>query len=289
MKQTKVTIGIVTKNRASILPRAIESAIQQSIESKEIVVIDDCSEDATLEIISSYPEVQCISWSVNHGHMYGRNYIMKNARSDYFCSLDDDAWFLKGDELEIACNLMDDNPDVAAVAFDILSPDRPDQKIRSAPIETNQFIGCGHVLRLSAVKEVGYYQYFPGRYGAEEKDLSIALMEINYKLLFLPGVHVWHEKTTLERNMFETHRSAVCNDLIFAYRRTPALLLFPSIINKLLKHLAFAITSKNSEFTKGCILGIRDFMRQLNAKQVQRKPVGYRTLLKYNSLNRWQL
>ena len=61
------------------------------------------------------------------------------------------------------------------------------------------FIGCGHVVRLAAVHAVGVYEPAPGSYGGEEKDLSLRLMDAGYAILSLPGVHVWHEKTSIAR------------------------------------------------------------------------------------------
>ena len=43
------------------------------------------------------------------------------------------------------------DPSVAAIAFDILSPDKPTEQTRSQDQSAAMFIGCGHMLRVSAV------------------------------------------------------------------------------------------------------------------------------------------
>ena len=46
-----VTVVISTYNRAHLLPRAIDSALAQTHRDIEIVVVDDGSTDATVELV----------------------------------------------------------------------------------------------------------------------------------------------------------------------------------------------------------------------------------------------
>ncbi|MGV2481911.1 UNVERIFIED_CONTAM: hypothetical protein IGO34_34515, partial [Salmonella enterica subsp. enterica serovar Weltevreden] len=70
---------------------------------------------------------------------------MKKDEYDYFCSLDDDAWFTDNTAIENALIYMNDNPEVGVLGFDMLSPDLPyKETIDSYFQETNNFIGCGH-------------------------------------------------------------------------------------------------------------------------------------------------
>src|SRR5436853_1462944 len=104
------------------------------------------------------------------------------------------------------------------------------------------FVGCGHVLRLSAVREVGGYEAVPGSYGGEEKDLCLRLLDAGYQLVKLPGVHVWHDKTLVARDLVAQHRSGVCNDLVLTLRRTPTLLLPVALLVKLYRHWRFSLS-----------------------------------------------
>jgi len=88
------------------------------------------------------------------------------------------------------------------------------------------FIGCGHVLRISSVREAGFYAATPGTYGSEEADLSLRLQDLDYRVVLLPGVHVWHDKAWSGRDFFPIHRSGVCNDLVMTLRRCP----FPDLV-----------------------------------------------------------
>ena len=83
--------------------------------------------------------------------------------------------------------------------------------------ESNNFIGCGsHHQAESCKGDKLLYPYNPSFYGTEEKDLSIHLVDIGYKVVFYKGVYVWHDKTSISRNLYKQHRSGVCNDFVFA-------------------------------------------------------------------------
>ena len=278
-----VLIGIVTRNRASILRKAVQSALSQRGCEVRVAVIDDCSSDETSEVAGEFPAVDWTRWSTNLGYMVARNHWMSSACEDYFVSLDDDAWFLEGDEVATAIKVMEQNPQIAAVAFDILSPDRPNPVRREVPQAAALFIGCGHVLRLAAVQNVGFYELFPGRYGAEEKDLALRLMDAGYQIVRLPGVHVWHDKTSLARVIPEQHKSGVCNDLTMALRRTPAPFLLIALLAKCYRHLAF---SRKCGLTIACLKGFGLFIRSIPAVWRSRRAVKASTLRAFVRLSR---
>jgi glycosyltransferase involved in cell wall biosynthesis len=128
-----VLIGIVTRNRYGVVPKAIDSALRQGYPRFRVAVLDDGSEDETPQLRSRYPAVRWIRWERSRGYLEARNYLMRDGDADFYLSLDDDAWFISGDEVSIAIRHMKMNPKVAAVAFDILSPDREKASTRSEP------------------------------------------------------------------------------------------------------------------------------------------------------------
>ena len=207
---------------------------------------------------------------------------MSSAGADYFVSLDDDAWFLRGDEISIAIDVLEENPRIAAIAFDILSPDRSDLRQREPHRPTALFIGCGHVLRLAAVQAVGVYEASPGSYGGEEKDLSLRLMDAGFQIALLPGVHVWHDKSALARIVPQQHRSGVCNDLVMTLRRTPGPLLLLALLAKISRHFLF---SWKSGLTRACLQGFSLFLRSIPSVWHARRPVKTTTLREFIRLS----
>jgi glycosyltransferase involved in cell wall biosynthesis len=265
-----VLVGIVTRNRAAILPKTIQSALSQSYPHVRIAVLDDGSDDGTSALQSDFPAVQWSRWESSRGYVEARNQLMRTARADYYVSLDDDAWFMNGDEIAMAIDRLEATPTVAAIAFDILSPDRPHRAFRTEPHPIAMFIGCGHVLRLSALRDSGFYTPSPGLYGSEEKDLCLRLLDRHWDIHFLPGVHVWHDKSGIARNQLAQHRSGVCNDLTFTLRRCPLPLILIVLPAKILSHLRFSVRHRS---LRPCLAGVRLFFRHVLAIWKSRNPV----------------
>jgi GT2 family glycosyltransferase len=266
----KVLIGITTHNRASILPKAIQSALDQDYPHKEVAVFNDASTDETWKLSEKFPQVRWLHAEKNQGYVLARNRLMQETDAAFYFSLDDDAWFIQGDEISQGVNLLKQQSRVAAIAYDILSPDRPNPTQRAKPYPTHIFIGCGHLLRLSAVKEGGFYTPSPGFYGSEEKDLCVRLLNQGYEVIFLPGVHVWHDKTLIARDSSAQYRSGVCNDLVFAFRRCPYPMVLWLLPAKMLSHLRFSIT--HNLITPG-IRGMVVFLRAIPRLGPSREPV----------------
>ena len=238
-------------------------------------MIDNASSDTTADLGRNFPMVEWTRWKENLGYMAARNYWMMSAPEDYFVSLDDDAWFVEGDEIALAVDVLERDPKIAAVAFDILSPDHSNSVSRNPFHLTSMFIGCGHVLRLSAVRAVGAYERVPGNYGGEEKDLCLRLMDAGYQVVRLPGVHVWHDKTSASRDLPAQHRSGVCNDLVMTLRRTPAGLLPVALAAKLYRHSIFSV---RNGLMRPCLQGFKLFARSSPALLRSRRPVRTATL-----------
>ncbi|MBX7126353.1 MAG: glycosyltransferase [Cyclobacteriaceae bacterium] len=280
----KVLIGITSKNRAAILPKAITAALSQTYPDKAVAVFDDASDDNTRELVSQFNAVQWTLADKPVGYLFARNKFMRETDADVYCSLDDDSWFMSDDGLAAAMEHLRTHPSCAAIAFDILSPDRPAPTgSDSTPRPVGTFIGCGHLLRLDIVRMIGGYTPNPGYYGGEEKDLAIQLMDRGYSIDLLPGVHIWHDKTNVARNLRHQHRSGVCNDLTFAWRRIPSRYLAPVLVGKVFNHLRFSIIRG---YTTPCLLGMFDFARLLFTFRIPRKPVKPATYRNFRRLNR---
>jgi glycosyltransferase involved in cell wall biosynthesis len=86
----KLSIIIPTYNRAHILPRAIESIYKQQDENIEIIVVDDCSTDNTLNLLKSYPEIILLKTEKNSGACAARNLGIDIASGDLIYFLDSD-------------------------------------------------------------------------------------------------------------------------------------------------------------------------------------------------------
>ena len=283
---SKVLIGITSKNRASILPKSINSALNLKAVDKQVAVYDDHSTDGTHALADEFKNVKWYFSKEEKGYLFGRNMFLETTDADYYCSLDDDSWFMDEEQLQHAIAYMDASPLVGALAFKIFSNDlRKEIKRGDVIVETNNFIGCGHLLRVDAVRSVGCYAVNPGYYGGEEKDLCIKLMDKGFSIIRFPSVEIWHDKTNIARDFPLQHRSSVCNDLVFMWRRTPGIYLIPSFFIKLYKHLSFSFSYKKAKIGKPCLMGIGDFFKALFKGKIKRSAVSVKAFKKYLSFN----
>ncbi len=225
-----VLVGIATHNRADLLRKAIGSALDQSYRPLRVALVDDGSSDDTPSLKSDFPELLWHRFDPPQGYVKARDRMMLGATDDYYVSLDDDAWFIETDEIEVAVEYMEANPSVAAVGFDVLSQWRADKRPRGSATYVRNFIGCGHMLRLSVIKKLGGYADFPRTYGCEEKDLCLRIIDAGYEIASLPGVHVWHDYSFQGRDIDRQYLSVLYNDLVMVLWRAPLLLLLPALI-----------------------------------------------------------
>jgi succinoglycan biosynthesis protein ExoO len=91
------SVIIPTYNVSSIVERAIRSAVEQTLPPFEIIVIDDCSEDSTVQVVQALarniPSIRIHSTAVNGGPAAARNVGLRAAKGDWIALLDaDDAW-----------------------------------------------------------------------------------------------------------------------------------------------------------------------------------------------------
>lgn len=91
----KVSIVIPTYNRAHLLTRAINSILEQTYQNWELIIVDDCSQDNTQEIVESYDNsrITYIRNQTNRGASASRNIGIKQSQGDWVAFLDsDDEW-----------------------------------------------------------------------------------------------------------------------------------------------------------------------------------------------------
>ena len=98
-KNPLVTVYIPTYNRVELLKRAVESVRQQTYENLEIIIVDDCSTDATHDYLKEVEEqdtrIRYFLKEKNSGACVSRNIAIENATGEFITGLDDDDYFLK--------------------------------------------------------------------------------------------------------------------------------------------------------------------------------------------------
>jgi glycosyltransferase involved in cell wall biosynthesis len=97
MSKPVMTIGIPVFNSEKTIAESIESALEQNGKNIEILVVDDCSTDRTVEIIKKYKKVRLIQNAHNIGIGYNLEKIMQEAHGYYVIYLCGDDQFTSPD------------------------------------------------------------------------------------------------------------------------------------------------------------------------------------------------
>ena len=88
------SIIIPTYNREHLVRRTLESVFAQSFTDFEVIVVDDGSTDATLDVVATFGDRVKILKQANQGPGLARNLGARHATGQYLAFLDsDDLWF----------------------------------------------------------------------------------------------------------------------------------------------------------------------------------------------------
>lgn len=108
-----VSIVVPTHYRNDCLQRAIESALDQTYEPVEVIVVDDSGERYAEPVAGEY-DVTYIAHERNRGGNPARDTGIQAARGEYIQLLDDDDWLLPG-KLERQVPLLENDPSIGVV------------------------------------------------------------------------------------------------------------------------------------------------------------------------------
>ena len=109
-----------TMNRASLLPRSIDSVLSQNFTDYEFIIIDDGSTDNTKQVVEEYvkkdPRIRYIRYEKNQGIPTVRNRGIAEAKGEYIAWQDDDDEWLPG-KLEKTVKKLDELPKEYGIVY----------------------------------------------------------------------------------------------------------------------------------------------------------------------------
>lgn len=117
-----VSIIMPSYNVAKYIGESIDSVLNQSYSSWELIIIDDCSTDNTCEIVNSYNDKRIIlkKNDVNSGAAISRNVGIKVAKGKWIAFLDsDDLWEPQKLEMQIKC-ILNNNTKFCYTSYDMI-------------------------------------------------------------------------------------------------------------------------------------------------------------------------
>lgn len=100
-----VSVVMPSYNTAKYISDSIDSVIAQTYPNWELIIVDDCSTDDSMAVISSYndPRIRVLQNVKNSGAALSRNFALREAKGEWIAFLDsDDIWAPEKLEKQIA-------------------------------------------------------------------------------------------------------------------------------------------------------------------------------------------
>ena len=122
-KQPLITVVIPNYNGYRFVGQAIDSVLSQTYQNFELLIVDDCSKDNSLQLIQqkmkSDERIRVIALEHNVGVANARNAGIKEAKGEYIALLDnDDLW--TEDKLERQLALAQRGADIVYCSYDFI-------------------------------------------------------------------------------------------------------------------------------------------------------------------------
>jgi hypothetical protein len=202
LRLVEVSVIIPTRNRLAFLKEAVASVIAQDYRDREVVVVDDASEDGTWEWLSSLQDsgVRVLRMEQRRERSAARNLGLNHARGKYVLFLDDDDLLAAGG-LSYLARALQKRPDaVAAIGARVHFDERGHCLRSSHPrvsftrrVWSDVFFGwapvCGQTLfRKSQLLKVGIWN--EGLSIAEDHELWMRL-SMEGPAAILPRLVLW--------------------------------------------------------------------------------------------------
>ena len=109
MNSELVSVIIPTYKRPDMLREAIQSVKAQDYPFIEIIVVDDCSDDNTKQVVNDFPDVQYYCNDKNKGPGYSRKFAFLACKGNYVVFLDDDDYYTDSTFFSKAMDHMQEN------------------------------------------------------------------------------------------------------------------------------------------------------------------------------------
>lgn len=255
------SIVIPVYNSKDTIIRCLESCLNQSYKFFEIIIVDDCSVDGTIEIIENYKKIDStisitiVKLEKNKGVAVARNKGISLAKGDYIALLDSDDYFSLN-KLEIINNILVNNPNIDLLGhnYSIGKDDFEDNmSIRALDEELKQ-INCSNLLfknfavtpSIVFKKNISISFNETMRY-TEDHDFFLRVCFNNYKIYYLNLALVYLNRRVLSDGGLSANKWAMRKGELQMYKnivfyKKSLVPLFPFLILfSLAKHLRWMI------------------------------------------------
>lgn len=195
LDRSLISIVLPTYNGARFLKRAIESVIAQTEKNWELIIVNDCSTDNTLEIADEYAEkdkrIKVISNKTNKKLPASLNTGFEEAKGTYLTWTSDDNYYLP-EALKVMKEKLDNDTAISFVYADMDLIDEEDHFIRRQKLKSPDrlfegcCIGACFLYRRRIWEELGGYR--EDLFCAEDYEYWMRIFTSGFRMFHLPQV-----------------------------------------------------------------------------------------------------
>lgn len=215
-----ISIIIPTYNRAKLLPKAIQSVLEQTYQNWELIIIDNYSDDGTKEVIESFQDHR-ISMQViprTGSVAASRNLGVRLSQGQWVAFLDSDDWWYPT-KLEVVSKYTKDTVDIIyhnLEIFDSLDSLKPYCSTKSRKLKSpfyfdlllngNDIALSSVIVRKSVYLKVGGMNESPIFFAVEDYDMWLRISQVTESFVHIPrplGAYQLHEGNIGKINNFD--------------------------------------------------------------------------------------
>jgi GT2 family glycosyltransferase len=278
-----ISVVIAARNRPAHLERLLKSLRAQTLQSQEVIVVDDGSQPR----LPPLGETLHLRNEISEGACRARNLGFRKASGKYVFIFDDDAELQDSSLLERSVRLAEKLPRVGVIGFRQLNSEGQIHWMQPASGEQLRLVpsfgGYGALVSRAAFEAVGGF-FEPLGYYWEENELSIKMIDRGFQIVYDPSLQVTHHENQEGRNHRVIHRLCWRNTLYTIAARYPLVLVPAGVGISTLRWIRLSRSWK--QFRWGDLAwGFANLFRSLPQLISHRKPVRLRTVW---NLRRWR-
>ncbi|MDG2390496.1 MAG: glycosyltransferase family 2 protein [Planctomycetaceae bacterium] len=289
----KTSVIIPTYERADQLRQTLGYLALCTPAPAEILVhIDFGDRNTEYMLKAEFPGVVVLQSLERQGPGGGRNKLYHAATHECLVSLDDDSWPMDETFFSQAQELMESHPEVAVFGCGIQESDgilkefpaptpQPEHEETLKP--ASNFVGCGAILRRSALINTRGYVSLHQAYGMEEADMTLQLIDQGWEIRSADHLQVFHACDRITYHALPGINAAhIRNVALLAWIRYP-IWFFPYAFLQLLNRLAFSL--KHRRF-RGILSGICSILPACWSYRRLRSPVSVKAVREFRELRK---
>jgi len=214
-KQALVSVVVLSWNTLEDTKNCIESIRLLKYENKEIIVVDNGSNDGSKDYLKIQKDIKYIDLPQNTGFTGGQIEAFNVAKGKYVALINSDA-VVANDWLSKLIDVLEKDEKIGAVggksytwrnnekpyntnnqfySYQVIDVKRGYARTLMAGSENtivDSISGAGVIIRRVAINKVGY---FDNKFFAyyEETDLFARMQRAGYKIVYVPSAHIWHK------------------------------------------------------------------------------------------------